>query len=411
MRQCQGCGAVLQTVDSTQPGYVVQSALSRDHPLCRRCFRIRHYGDFGEVSVSPEEYRAEVAKIREKPGRVIYVLDVFDLAGSILSDIAPYFEGSAVDVVVNKIDLLPREVKVHRLETWIRQTVQASGVQVARVFFVSAQSGQGVDAWKAALTQVTEEFVYAVGAANVGKSTLLNRLVPGDLGGTSETFTMSRLPGTTLRMVGQSIQLAGKTKVLFDTPGLVRKERISERLCPNCLAQTVPRARIRPRVFQLRPEQTLFLGGLCRFDFEHGKPQSVVLYVSNELPIHRTKLERADDILTTRQQEVLKIPCRSCQMRALASQPHAFASVGIPAVKGALRIGRRGSDLVLPGLGWICLSGDDVVGRLWTPQGIVPSERRRLIGDVSRPFSTAKTRRRILSTSRTVAERPRWSGR
>jgi len=45
----------------------------------------------------------------------------------------------------------------------------------------------------------------------------------------------------------------------------------------------------------LNPEQTLFLGGLARFDFIQGERSSFIAYVANDVAIHRTKLTKANE--------------------------------------------------------------------------------------------------------------------
>lgn len=55
-----------------------------------------------------------------------------------------------------------------------------------------------------------------------------------------------------------------------------------------------PHKEIKPKVYQLNAGQTLFLGGLARFDFIQGERASFIAYVSNDIDPHRTKLEKAD---------------------------------------------------------------------------------------------------------------------
>ncbi|MDP9727349.1 ribosome biogenesis GTPase YqeH [Alicyclobacillus tolerans] len=384
MKICSGCGAELQIQDENAPGYVTSSAFTRENPLCRRCFRLRHYGEFIRVQLGADDYRQEVSRIREVPGRVLYVLDVFDLSGSMIPGAADILRSCEVDLVVNKIDLLPREVVPARLEHWIRREVEKTGVQVNGVFFVSAETGKGMKEIKEHLARVPESIIYALGTANVGKSTLLNRLIRNSR--EESVFTTSRVPGTTLRMVGQKVEIEGNTKQIMDTPGLLQGTRISEWLCPKCLKIAVPRAQLRPRIYQLRPAQTIFLGGLVRFDFVSGAPQSVVFYVSNELPVHRTKLERAPEIQEHRHQEILKIPCRDCQENYPSLLPHKLATRRIvSALSSNVQVlDVHGVDLVLPGLGWITLFGSRFEGTLWLPEGVPLTIRRRFIGDISR---------------------------
>lgn len=381
---CRGCGAPLQSAQPEASGYVPASALNRDQPLCRRCFRIRHYGEFTRVAVTPDDYRREVSRIADDPGVVLYVLDVFDLAGSLVDGLARYVLNSPVVVAVNKVDLLPAEVDAAALEDWIREKVEATGVFVNAVNFVSAETGEGVTSLTDHLLSYWRERIYVVGMANVGKSTLLNRLLAQF--GVKDVFTVSRLPGTTLGLSGFKADVSGTPITFIDTPGLLHGDRVIDLLCGDCLKLALPAKRLRPRIFQLNPQQTLWLGGIARFDFKSGVRQPVVCYVSNDLPIHRTKLERADEIFQQHANDILKVPCESC--RARLADFHRYG-IQAPTPQGrrqsyTLYVPRRGGDIVIPGLGWITLFGEPLQGELLAPRQIEVSLRRRLVGDVSR---------------------------
>ena len=58
----------------------------------------------------------------------------------------------------------------------------------------------------------------------------------------------------------------------------------------------MPEKPLKPAVYQLNSGQTLFFGGMARFDFVEGDRQSFTCFISTALNIHRTKLERADDL-------------------------------------------------------------------------------------------------------------------
>ncbi|MBX5436357.1 MAG: ribosome biogenesis GTPase YqeH [Alicyclobacillaceae bacterium] len=391
---CSGCGAPLQSDDPTRPGYVPPEAVQRETLVCRRCYRIRHYGEFSPVSVPPEQYADQVSRIQGEAGQVLYVLDVFDLSGSLVPGLAGLIGGANVDLVVNKVDLLPPEVKAERLADWVWSTVESTGVRPRRVWFVSARTGQGLDEVVAALSQPDVGQVWVVGMANVGKSTLLNRLAARLKG--SEPFTVSRVPGTTLGLVRATLPVAdGRSLAVVDTPGLLTGRRAIDVLCADCLRAVVPSGRLKPRVYQLDPGQSLWLGGFARFDFAEGDHQPVVVYVSNDLVVHRTKLERAAYIGEVRQDEVLKVPCARCRAELGEHIPHRLA-LGRPARAVERAVQRvqqgppllsadspRGVDVVLAGLGWIAFYGRDLLGTLWAPAGVALDIRPRLIGDAS----------------------------
>ena len=64
-------------------------------------------------------------------------------------------------------------------------------------------------------------------------------------------------------------------------------------LSPKELRLASPQKEIKPKVYQLNEGQTLFLGALARFDYVSGEKQGVVVYLDNNLMIHRTKTENA----------------------------------------------------------------------------------------------------------------------
>jgi ribosome biogenesis GTPase YqeH len=378
---CVGCGVVLQTTEPDRPGYVPEAALTREEPVCRRCFRIRHYGEFSRVRVSADEYEAQVRDVLATPANVLYVLDVFDLNGSLIPRLNTLLQGNPVWAVINKVDLLPAEVRPDKLWEWVRNTLAEDGVKCRGWFAVSAETGYGLDAVADVLTKAPGARWVVLGMANVGKSTLLNRLLARWSG--RQPLTMSRQPGTTLGAVAVDVTVADDVSfTVIDTPGLVEEQRVIDLLCARCLKAVVPRARLRPRVYQLDPQQSLWIGGVARFDFVDGPHQPFVVYVSNELVVHRTKLENAESFGRRHADDILRVPCPDCRARLgeLVRYPVVGPAPRMPAGVRALCLpGGRGGDVVLAGLGWIAQFGRPFTGAVWLPGGIDVQVRPRLI--------------------------------
>jgi 30S ribosome assembly GTPase len=386
---CTGCGATLQSQELDAPGYVPESAMGKPHPLCRRCYRIRHYGEFSRVALPLSRYAKEVSAVMQKPGLVLYVLDVFDLSGSMVPHLFEYIGNSPVIAVVNKVDLLPQEVSPHLLRNWISETLMEAGIRPVDVCFVSAEKGMGFEELEAAIALRREPRIYAVGMANVGKSSILNALAKRLE--SEPPFTESRVPGTTLANTHVEMMFGGqRKKTVIDTPGLILKQRITDVLCNDCLKVVIPSSRLRPRIYQLQPGQTVFLGGLARLDFDSGQPQSFVFYVSNDVVVHRTKLERAEDFVRLHSDDILKCPCDTCR-DALGPWNSTAVRAGIGIPRSALKverneiaIGPHGGDIVVPGLGWIALSGAPFGGTIWSRSSVQMDVRDRLIGSLAR---------------------------
>ena len=369
---CTGCGVPLQMDSEDEPGYITAEAFLRDQPLCRRCYRLIHYGQLTPVDGSEEAYRSTVMKVLSRPALVLYVVDLFDLSGSILRGVTGILGKHDILLAANKFDLFPGEANPHKVKMWLEREARRNGVKARATLLVSARTGMGFEQLRENLrTLAGGRRIVVVGMANVGKSTLLNRILD-DARKAGPKFTISPYPGTTLGAV--SVTLPDGTTVV-DTPGLLGRHRLADRVCPVSLKQIMPAERLRPRVYQLNPGQTLFLGGLARLDFVRGAPQPFVVYTANQLRVHRTKSERADELYERQRGDLLTPPCGGCSedLGRLLPRRMSFEE-GQPV------------DVVFPGLGWIRLAGRDVGLLVHAPAGAEPAVRPALFAGARRPI-------------------------
>ena len=65
--------------------------------------------------------------------------------------------------------------------------------------------------------------MYIVGTTNVGKSTLINKLIEASVG-EKDVVTTSRFPGTTLDMIDIPLD---ETSFMYDTPGIIQEHQMT----------------------------------------------------------------------------------------------------------------------------------------------------------------------------------------
>lgn len=364
MKVCRGCGETLQSEDSGKAGYVPPHRLEEEDVLCRRCFRIIHYNEVTPAAVPVERMRVLMQRLASERVLVVQVVDVTDWTGSRIPNLSLAVAEGRLWLVINKMDLLPKETNYDRVRRWFEGRIEKEGMAVERVFLASAAKGIGISPLLEELRQSGLP-VYFIGAANVGKSSLINALLrrigrPEDL-----HLTTSRVPGTTLNTV--SID-AGDGRLWVDTPGITAAYRVVDRLCPQCLRSVVPAGVIRPRIYQLTAGQTLWLGGLVRLDLLEGERQPVVCYVSNELRIHRTNHQRAESFYEGHVTKDLLPPCERCRASVANLLMHQWTfSPGSP------------TDVAVAGLGWISVRGRAARIALYAPEGVDVEVRPALI--------------------------------
>lgn len=360
---CQGCGVLIQTSDSDATGYTPKSSLLKENVLCQRCFRLKHYNEIQDVSITDDDFLKMVSNIRNKQGLVVLVIDIFDVAGSFIKSLPRLVGDNPIILVGNKVDLLPKSTNKNKLIQWLRGSAKEFGLKVKDAFLISSVKGYGMEELTYQIENYrNKEDVYIVGTTNVGKSTFINRLIK-QTSGISDLITTSYFPGTTLGFI--EIPLDEQT-FLIDTPGIVNKQQMAHYLSEKDLKLITPHKEVKSRTYQLNNQQSLFFGGLARLDFIKGDKQPFVCYFSNELPIHRTKLENADALYDNHLGELLTPPSE----KTLETLPEL--------VESSYRITGDRMDIVFPGLGWVSLSGKDVTVVAHSPKGVATSIRKSL---------------------------------
>lgn len=365
--RCIGCGAVIQTDDSQGLGFTPNSALEKGKETgeiyCQRCFRLRHYNEISPVSLTDDDFLRLLNQIRDADALIVYLVDVFDFNGSLIPGLHRFVGDNPIMLVGNKADLLPNSLKRTKLKDWLRQRANEAGIRPIDVELVSAKTNESVDDLLDNINKLREDRdVYVVGVTNVGKSTLINQIIRQNTG-IKELITTSRFPGTTLDKITIDLEDGHE---LVDTPGIIHKEQMAHYLNGKDLKIVQPQKPIKPKVYQLNPAQTLFFGGVARFDYVQGdKKHGFTVYVENNLLIHRTKLENADAFYEKHFGELLTPP-----------SPESIEDFS-ELVRFEFKTNQK-SDLVFEGLGWITVPADVVVAG-WAPKGVAVLIRKAMI--------------------------------
>jgi len=176
---------------------------------------------FGKEILLQAESALEEARL------VLFVVDARSGATALDADVASFLRrrGARVVLIANKIDDEKHRDVVHDLHR----------LGLGEPLAVSAEHGRGIDALLDRITEILGDAPSAeakdpeaepikialVGRPNVGKSSLLNRLLG------EERMVVSEIPGTTRDAVDTSLALAdGRRYRLVDTAGMRRRGRV-----------------------------------------------------------------------------------------------------------------------------------------------------------------------------------------
>ncbi|AMG63259.1 MULTISPECIES: ribosome biogenesis GTPase YqeH [Staphylococcus] len=348
--KCIGCGAPLQSENKNAPGYVPEHNLFRKDVICRRCFRLKNYNEVQDVGMDSEDFLNLLNGLSDRSGIIVNVVDIFDFEGSFINALKRIVGNKKIILVANKLDLLPKQINHRRVKEWLKRSAKKYGLEAEEVVLISAEKGWGIEDLLTAINQNRDhEDVYIVGTTNVGKSTLINKLIELSVG-EKDVVTTSRFPGTTLDMIDIPLD---ETSFMYDTPGIIQEHQMTHLVTEKELKTIIPKKEIKQRVYQLNESQTLFFGGLARIDYVSGGKRPLICFFSNDLNIHRTKTEKANELWKN-------------QLGDLLTPPNNVSNFNLKDIKAVrLETGKEKRDIMISGLGFITIdSGAKVIVRV-----------------------------------------------
>jgi len=373
-------------------------ALSGKKVLCKRCHGLQNFGTVeqklrpgwtDEPTLSQEQFRKLLLPLCQKKAVILALVDLFDFSGSVLPELDQIAGDNPVILAANKADLLPSEMGQTRAENWVRRELEHLDVRSianigGAVRLVSCKTGFGITAMMEKARGLAEEMdcdIYAVGAANAGKSTLVNYLLDeagpakrsryggklraGNANKWKGSVTTSPLPGTTLKFI--KIELGGG-KCMYDTPGLLVPGCLTERLTPAELKIVVPKKRVEPITFRIVSGKCALVGGLARVELiGDSKPFLFTFFVANEIKLHLTDSAKADEFTAKHAGKLLTPPLEPGPERIEEIGEFEYHDIDIRGDGWK----QAAADITLRGLGWVAVTGAGTAHvRIGVPKGI-----------------------------------------
>lgn len=273
-KYCIGCGVKLQDANMLHEGYTPD--LSND--ICSRCFKLRNYGDYQIVTKSNEEYIEILKSVNETKDLVLYIVDLLNIEKDI-KIIREYIKNRLI-LVLTKRDILPKSINDEKIKEYFSNL----GLDYQDIIIISSNKNYNMDELLLMIKKhKSSKNVYVVGHTNVGKSTLINKMVQ-NYSQEKYELTISPLPSTTLNKI--NIKLTDDL-TLIDTPGLVDRGSIVNYVNFETIKKISAKKEINPDTFQLKEGQSIIIPELFRIDYVEGEKNSFTFFMSNDLELEK----------------------------------------------------------------------------------------------------------------------------
>lgn len=265
IKRCSGCGIILQEGKPQKEGYTEDI----NKELCTRCFKLKNYGEYKQVSLTNQDY-TDILNSIPKDALVVYLTSLLNINLNYINNF------NNVILVLTKKDLLPKSVQDYKLINYIKNITN----NYLDIEIISTIKNYNLDNLLNKIKKYNKNNnkVYFVGMTNSGKSTLINKIIKNYTDKQLEVTT-SLYPSTTLDKV--EIELEDFT--IIDTPGLLNEGSILNSLSLKEIKKITPKKEIKPRSYQLKGNGSLVIEDYIRLDYF--SDNNITIYLANNLNI------------------------------------------------------------------------------------------------------------------------------
>lgn len=289
MNKCIGCGAIKQTSEPNKSGYV----LKLENEYCLRCFKIKNYNELIPQEINAKTFIEKLTDVLKNASyhdvEFYYILDIFDLEASRIIEIEKFLSKFNVNIVINKIDLMPKAVKLNKIRKYVTNIFANSDLKEANILLCSSLKQNFITSLMNKLKK-NKSKKYFIGSSNVGKSSIINAILKAN--NLIPQIVVSKYFNTTLDFI--EIKLDSETRML-DTPGVSRENSIANLMNHTDWKYIYFNKEIKQITYQLKPNNSIFFEALCWFDYksEDMNINSFHIFVNPNINTHRTNLNNA----------------------------------------------------------------------------------------------------------------------
>lgn len=277
-KYCIGCGIKLQCDDAYEDGYVNPKMFDVT-AMCRRCFRLKHYGEYKVTNKSNAYYKNIIKDIFNMNELVIHIVDLFNM-GNMDYIYSKVF--SKAILVISKIDILPKSVNEDKLIEYFKKKYP----RYKDVIAISSDKNYHMDELLEMIMKYkSSKEVYVLGNTNAGKSTFINKMIQNYTGNTN-FIVASCMPATTLNVISIKIN---DDLTLLDTPGILNEGDIVTHLPEETVKEINIKHEIKPRIYQIKDKTSLILDKIGRINIL--SEGNISMYISNNIDIDKANFE------------------------------------------------------------------------------------------------------------------------
>ncbi len=283
-KKCIGCGLQLNN-NNGKPGYTPKNIDQSEY--CMRCFKLRNYGEISEKKLTSLS-KEMINHINENADEIILICDILNLDFTLNERLLSEFS-KPVNIVINKLDLLPKSLNYDRIAENIIKLLKQRRIKFSSLIVVSLNKKTYLDLIHEFMNGIKGGKIYLLGTSNVGKSSFLSIILE------NQKILVSQKSGSTKDFMEYSYL----DKSIYDSPGIIDPTNYQTYLDLSISKRLLQKKEIKVRTFQFNQNQTYYIEDFAAVAVKSTNElkRSISFYIPNLVNIHRRKSGDENDHL------------------------------------------------------------------------------------------------------------------
>ena len=297
--RCHNCGAILQSDNKKQPGFISKSIIENGVPripYCNSCYEkmitlnqsnLEHDTDKDIIKILNDAIATD--------SLIVWMVDLFAFNGTLNPDVVKKVKKLNVVVIGSKRDLFPSFVTDEMLIRYLDERFSEVGINPVAIRLVGSEDRLDV-------TEVSKTFkeqrkyrdIYLIGEVNSGKTTLINKFLKGFVNTTKWQIKTELYPGTNSNVL--EIPLSNSS-FLYELPDLSNSTSVLSKVEKDLQKIILPKKEIVMTRKFIGEGSAIVVGNLACLYVIKGKRGSIRTFMSERTEIKVVSNEKVDDYM------------------------------------------------------------------------------------------------------------------
>ena len=297
--RCHNCGAILQSENKKESGYISKEVIENGAPripYCDNCYQKMVTLNAGALQ---HETDKDIIKILNDAvatdSLIVWIVDLFSFNGTLNPDVVKKVKKLNVLVIGSKRDLFPSYVTDAMLVRYLDERFSDVGINPVDIRLIGNEDQIDIDVLNQALREKRKyRDIYLLGEVNSGKTTFINKFLKNYVNKTKWQVKTELYPGTKSDVL--EIPLSNSS-FLYQLPDLSNSTSVLSKVEKDLQRYIVPRKEIEMTRRFIGEGTAIMVGNLAVLYVIKGHRTSIRTFLAEKAEIKTVAIEKVDELL------------------------------------------------------------------------------------------------------------------